>query len=1362
MTDRKQSRWSLKHLIAAVFGDKVIPSPVKLVVALGVCMALTFVLLSDDPWKIFKWVPVRPSTDLPDRIPDKVYHFTGYFTLSLVFMWYAAARARWLVVTLVSFAILHAGVTEILQGYVPDRTTDWRDFVANSLGITLGTTLGLLGRRLVLRDDPEPVLWAQRGTAIQGSDQDYDPRDPASRLAHVSAASFPARQIGLVADKGIAEPSVGFNRDHQVEGFLKNWKVRILNYRFLGITALTGAICLGGTYVLHAWQVQRNSGVLLTLGKEARAAGDLAKASDFYARYVALKPLDLNASADFGELLDDTRKGRRGIGQVFALFEQVLLADPTREDIRRRQVKVTMEMARYTDALAHLKVLRQARPDDGELDLLAGQCLEELAEFDAAAEAYQLGIDHSPELVDSYRRLAMLNHVKLDRREVATKLLDQLVSRHEKSAAAWIARARFRQEIGYLDSALEDIQVATELEPKNPEVLLAAANLAYDRVLRARADGRPAQVERIVAQTRTLLLDGLQDQPNNLDLELQLVLFESHFGDHESALKRLEAIIKANPKDTRAQTLLADLAIERGEFDRARKTLDALPRTPQADALRLFLDGRIAMAQGKWDAAIVALSEAQRYLADDPTMLERVDLALARSHEALQQVESELDAYRRLLKSNPTSLVGRLGIAACLYKVDRVPEAIAEYRQLAHMPQVRLSLARLLTIQNLRLADIDRDWRDVEMLLDDARKAQDDPIQETLLRAEMLAGKGLFEDARQLLERARSEQGSRLEYLVALARIAEHTGDQQQASLWLAQAFDAAGNSQEAELALRKAMQLGGVENPSKLAMMQFLIRQGREADAAKLFQEVGPKLSRLEVARAYALFGDLARAVALYQKELADSPERLEVLQGLADLYLKNGAGRRAEPLLRRIIAKSTQFPASALQAARRQLAVSLAGQGDYRAFQESLKLLDANSPDGAGTSEDQRARAAVLATRRNDVDRAGAIQILERLDDHDLLLQKDRWLLARLYDEAGNASQAATQFERLLKSAGDNTACLREYLDYQLNEGNLAAVEARLPRLQELAPSDAQTVRLTARWLAAKGDNAAALKTLADHAATGGSAKKTGRLILASEVAEELSQKHEADAKAWLSSSEKFLRDAVAVDPPQTQALIAWLVRQHRVSDAFAELDPLWQQGSAEVAAGVSLSVLAELPPSADRVAAIETRVVGALAKSAKSKVLKVCLADLKSLRGQVDEALNLYREVLENDSENLPALNNLAWHLALRNEHTDEALMLIERAISVAGPVGQLLDTRGCVYLAQHNLRRATQDLQAALAESPSATTHLHLAAAHCNAGEYLRARASLDQAEKLGLKNATLHPLEADVLAKVTAKLVAEKF
>ena len=109
---------------------------------------------------------------------------------------------------------------------------------------------------------------------------------------------------------------------------------------------------------------------------------------------------------------------------------------------------------------------------------------------------------------------------------------------------------------------------------------------------------------------------------------------------------------------------------------------------------------------------------------------------------------------------------------------------------------------------------------------------------------------------------------------------------------------------------------------------------------------------------------------------------------------------------------------------------------------------------------------------------------------------------------------------------------------------------------------------------------------------------------------------------------------------------------------------------------------------------------------------------------------------------------SLNNLAWLMALREDKpSGEALHLINLAIKRKGPLPELLDTRGIVYLKSGDVKHAIEDLKQAVTGAPTAAKYFHLAQAYLAAKQKDEAKENLVKAIAAGLTPEGLHPLEA---------------
>jgi tetratricopeptide (TPR) repeat protein len=149
----------------------------------------------------------------------------------------------------------------------------------------------------------------------------------------------------------------------------------------------------------------------------------------------------------------------------------------------------------------------------------------------------------------------------------------------------------------------------------------------------------------------------------------------------------------------------------------------------------------------------------------------------------------------------------------------------------------------------------------------------------------------------------------------------------------------------------------------------------------------------------------------------------------------------------------------------------------------------------------------------------------------------------------------------------------------------------------------------------------------------------------------------------------------------------------------------------------------------------------------------------AEFQDLRGRYPQAQEAWRTVLKEKPNHIIALNNLACLLAFSGVKGEEPLRLTNQAISLAGPVPELLDSRALVNLSQGNPALAVDDLVLAVKRRPTASKYYHLSRAYQAAGDTVRARDSWRKAVEAKLKAEDLHPLEAEEYKKYSAKMAA---
>jgi tetratricopeptide (TPR) repeat protein len=145
-----------------------------------------------------------------------------------------------------------------------------------------------------------------------------------------------------------------------------------------------------------------------------------------------------------------------------------------------------------------------------------------------------------------------------------------------------------------------------------------------------------------------------------------------------------------------------------------------------------------------------------------------------------------------------------------------------------------------------------------------------------------------------------------------------------------------------------------------------------------------------------------------------------------------------------------------------------------------------------------------------------------------------------------------------------------------------------------------------------------------------------------------------------------------------------------------------------------------------------------------------LLIQLGSIQDRAGQRADAEKTLRAVLEREPDNATALNNLGYFLAERSARYNEALPLIEKAVSIEPLNGSFLDSLGWVQYKLGRLQEARGHLEkATLYTRRNATVYEHL-------GDVLRDLGRLQEARR-NWEVALEYSLEAGVIARLKDKL-----
>ncbi|MBI3411170.1 MAG: tetratricopeptide repeat protein [Planctomycetes bacterium] len=655
---------------------------------------------------------------------------------------------------------------------------------------------------------------------------------------------------------------------------------RKINLRILVLLLLGAVALLGGLRAVYTFRMKANAASIYHLAQQAAQEGNQEAQVKYLSHYLALIPDDVNALAQYADLLGEAANNPKAKQRVFALLEKVIGLDPGRKDVRRKIVELAIQkdLERFKAAEEHLEILERDRPKDGQLQYLHGLCSEGLGNFQQARVHYAAAIA-SDKLADAYVRLAELLRNRMHKSAEAEQILENLVTAHAGSAQAWLARARFLQHYGareqdsrhgkeMLAQARQDLQKARGHDPNNAEILLESVEL----------DCRQGRSK----EARVHLERGVAAHPKDIRFYKALARLELQENRSAKAKAVLEQGLAQAPGHFELLWSLAKLLVQGGDFAEAGKLTTQLRARGFPVSLLEALDGQILVQQGKWLAGSKALESVQPLLVQWPDVQLQTNLLLALCYEQLGDPVEQFNACRRASSIDPLSESVNLGMAAALTAMGKTDQAIETYRKVQqHSSRARYLAGLLLIRKTLDKPADQRIWLTVERYLDGIQ-AYVDPAEASVLRAEFLAGKGEHAEAQATLAEAVAKHPRNATLRVLQAMVAQRQNRLQDALRILDEAEQKMPDQVELRVArIRLWAEHGGPESLSALKALA--------ADLAG-FQERNRRLLTVALAEGYLHLARPRDAERLYDELAGAEPANLGVRLRLLDLAQQAG----------------------------------------------------------------------------------------------------------------------------------------------------------------------------------------------------------------------------------------------------------------------------------------------------------------------------------------------------------------------------------------------------------------------------------------------------------------------------------------
>ena len=1022
-------------------------------------------------------------------------------------------------------------------------------------------------------------------------------------------------------------------------------------------------------------------------------------------------------------LLGIAHRETRATEQALICFRRSVATDPDWIPARLALAETLLRQGFVREAIADYRLVA-ARPgvSTSTLYALAKSYLEanlqtkaELRNWDDFDEILNQieRHEHSPSQVSVLR---MERFIATDNREAAVKVISDARENYPEEPDLWSAQIALAQ----LDRDWDRV-----------EELFAKAVKSLGDTVPLRAQKGRYLIQRYeneaVDQLRQLATP-LSDWSEKENIQLArgfapIFLAIKEFDDSQALALQ---VAKAEPKNLNVRLLLLDLASRAKRPKLIENVLEEIRSITGEGAIWNYTKAFLLTAMSRDNLNNDSLDEAISYLKKSRILSpnwERIPLLLAETYELKGMRKQACDQY---------------------------------------MESIQLGERRTNIISHvLSLLFYDRRFEEAEKLIRSLHDAQS-AFTDEMARAEVDVS----------LQLGRKEDALRTaEQLVGKS-------EQAQDPVWLGYVFIALEKPSEASKQFRRAIQAAPEDAEPRIGLVRSLKLQNLIDQAELAIEEgmsaVSPKQSTLTAAKCYEILGNLKLARDNFQLAADQSPNDLSKLQELADFFVRTRDAVNAEAALRKMIklASGDDEANVAYRAwANRNLIPLLLLDGDSSKLTESMKIVERNLADSKLSSiEDLRLKAIILANGTSETQRKQSVAILEKLlSDNPALATAldDRFLLARLYLQTGDRSKARSELRKLIAAQKDNPQYLNAYAMLSLQAGETSEAELYLNLLKKLAPNDLSTIDLQAKILYERGRYAEILKVLKGIGDNGLKDQKQSesnaksRLWAAQQLEEYSRLLQTADktdeANSFSAAAEYCFGKFVVERPNEMLILAEFLAKTSQIDRA---LDLLQEHGPASpppLVASVAIRIMRNLGVTKPQLTRLQQLVDGNFETLGKPLILELTSAELLSWRGEYQAAIKMYRGLLERMDQSMAIRNNLALLLSMTSNEHKEALNILDKAIMFHGPVPDLLDSRGIVFLGAGDAKKALAEFFEVIKLNDSAEAHFHLALAFAAMKQYDQAQESLDRADSRSISARMIHPLDRAMLKNLRNQL-----
>lgn len=192
---------------------------------------------------------------------------------------------------------------------------------------------------------------------------------------------------------------------------------------------------------------------------------------------------------------------------------------------------VYMNMQKYQTAYETYKIAWSLNKDSAEINCHLGACLEKLELYENAISYYRKATQLDGSYADAWFGMGNCLLSK-DKWYESIHFFRRAVKLNKDNADYWVALAESEYKTGNIVSSIEAYKQAAAIAPQQPDVWLNWSFIYYEQ------GDNDAAID--------LIMEGLEDMPDNSEMQYRVVCYLIAAGQYQEAVKFLEIALALN------------------------------------------------------------------------------------------------------------------------------------------------------------------------------------------------------------------------------------------------------------------------------------------------------------------------------------------------------------------------------------------------------------------------------------------------------------------------------------------------------------------------------------------------------------------------------------------------------------------------------------------------------------------------------------------------------------------------------------------------------------------------------------------------------------------------------------------------